>query len=270
MITRTEYSEANSNLQQLATRFETAAANQLVKQTNLTDSIETVRKLSALYHGEYEELLSSSLAKAGVTAAAHYNTSLAAGLSTSELSELVKEQILRQDVERYYGATLSERVSASKLMQETRIKKSAQVGASLETRQKNLSRVFNKPYPFGAQVNLDQRILLGQLVKLEHDIGLAIAKKTDIRVVKWTLSHKHTKKDICDALATDVDPKVVKWLNDNQIKISAKGLYFIEKVPNPPHPNCQCHLQMLKDKELRGGRIRRTLRRLRELLGNLG
>lgn len=269
MIARAEFLEASKKLTALASSYETRTSERLDEITTLDRAIKATRQLAKGYHTDYRTLLSNSLVQTGVTTADHYNNVLNAGLSQKELNKIIEEQIVKQSKQKYYGATLDQRLAASRLMNETRIRKSAYVGATLDTRKLNLSRIFTNSYPFGAQVNLDQRILLGQMVKLEHDLALVIAEKADIKVVKWTLSHRHKKRDICDTYAEAVDKDVVKYLRKEKIKADPKGLYFIKNVPEPPHPNCQCHLTMLDGKKLAGGKVRRTLRRARQLLGNL-
>ncbi len=269
MITKPEHSEAKQLLQKLAKRYEAALILQLAEVTTLKESIKITQASAAAYHAEYEDLLSTSLARTADAAALHYADALGTNLTQAETNKLIEEQLLKQATESYHGATLDKRLAGSKLLNARRIQKSAYVGATLDTRKKNLSRIFFGSYPFGAQINLDQRILLGQQIKLEHDIALAVAGKANTRIVKWTLAHKHLEKDICDSYAENVDKEVVKWLKQKKITIPPAGLYFIEDVPEPPHPNCQCHLHMLKDKELAGSAITRVLSRIGELLGNL-
>lgn len=270
MITRPEFVEASAQLRALATRIEDEITAKLAGTKSLADSIKITRDLARVYHLDYEDLLATTLARTGTATAAHYNEALSTNIEPERLLGLVQEQIVKQSNEKYYGATLDQRLQHSRFVNEQRIQKSAQVGASLDTRQQNLSRILLNPYPFGAQINVDQRLMLGQLIKLEHDIALAIAKEANVKIVKWTLSHKHKKRDICDEYAARVSKDVVKWLKENNIRISAEGLYMVKNAPEPPHPNCQCHLQMLDGKKLRGGIIARTVRRIRELLGNLG
>lgn len=270
MVTRPEYTAARKDLHQLGRAYEDKLASQLSRIPGIAEATSVASKSLASYHDEFEDLLSTALAKTAVASASHYNKALNADLTDAELAEIAQQQIMRQTAEKYYGATLNQRLKASRLMGASRLKKSSNVGASLDTRKTNLTRIFTKSYPFGSQVSFDERLLLGQVVKLEHDVGLAIAKKSGVDVVKWTLSHKHTKKDICDEYATRIDKKVVAYLKKNKIRVSAKGMYLIDDTPEPPHPNCQCHLQMLDGKTVKGGTVRRTLRRMKELLSKLG
>jgi hypothetical protein len=269
LITRPEHSEADQLLEKLAKRHQSALTLQLAEATTLKDSIKITQASAAAYHAEYEELLSTSLARTANAAVSHYVDALGSDLSEAQTNKLVKEQLLKQATEPYHGATLDKRLAGSRLLNARRIQKSAYVGATLDTRKKNLARIFFSSYPFGAQINLDRRILLGQQIKLEHDIALAVAGKANTRIVKWTLAHRHLKKDICDSYAENVDKEVAKWLKQKKITIPPAGLYFIEDVPEPPHPNCQCHLHMLKDKKLTGSAVTRVLGRIQELLGNL-
>ena len=269
MITKPEYVAGTKDLVVAAKALEAKMSQQLLATKTLIESIKVAQQTAAEYHAGFEDLLSTTLARVGNTAVDHYDDVLGTELTTRQKNQIVKEQILKQDREKYYGATLDQRLTGSRRMNAVRIRKSAHVGKSLDTKKLNLTRIFLHSYPFGAQVLLDQRIMLGQSLKLEHMIGLAVAKKAGVEIVKWSLSERHPKRDICDDYAESVDKAVVKWLKKKDVDISPQGLYFIDDVPEPPHPNCQCYLRMLKDKDLSPTIADRAWKWLKDLLGRL-
>lgn len=270
MITRPEYAANSQELLALAHRYEDEMASRLANVTDLQQAISIAHGVANRYHAAFEDLLSTALAQTGNAAVDHYDTLLGTQLSNAEKQEIVAQAIMLQNEQRYYGATLGERLTGSRLMNAQRIQRSSLVGKGIETRKLNLVRIFLNPYPFGAQVNVDRRILLSQSLKLEHDIALAVARRANVRIMKWNLSHRHKVKDVCDDYAEHVDKAVVKYLKDNGIKVDPKGLYFIQNVPLPPHPNCQCYLTMLHNGRLTPTLGQRALNKLKELLGRLG
>lgn len=269
MISQAEYLANSMALQDLGTNHKEQLQQELVGVKNLDDSIKVTQKRADLYHRDYEDLLASALADTGNTTADHYNRILNLGLSDDEKQEVVAAAILKQPHEPYYGANLNQRLAHSRMENQRRIRASARVGATLATRQINLTRIFVDPYPFGSQVSHDQRIMLGQCVKLEHDIALVMASKGGIDIVRWTLSHRHKQKDICDEYAEAIDPGVVAYLTTREIRIDPHGCYFAASVPDPPHPNCQCTLEMLRDGHFVPNLVDRAVEKLRELLDSL-
>jgi hypothetical protein len=267
MISQPEYLAHAAQLQEVGQRYERDLSSRLVDVKRQDEAIRLARYVNDLYHQDFQNVLASALAEVGNTVVDHYDKELNLGLSDEEKASVVSRQIMRQVDEPYYGATLGQRVSASKLVSHRRIMRSAVTGKDLETRKINLTRIFVNQYPYGSQVAHDNRILLGQTLKLEHDIALVMGARAEVQIVRWTLSHRHKVRDICDDYAEHIDPAVIMYLKEQNIKVPARGLYFIHSVPEPPHPNCQCSLTMLHEGNFTSTIAERVAEKIKELLG---
>ncbi len=54
------------------------------------------------------------------------------------------------------------------------------------------------------------------------------------------------------------------------INENPKGLYFVDDLPLPPHPNCQCEYGMVvKGKTQITTKIKRTLRKVQNILNRI-
>lgn len=269
MISQPEYLANSAQLQTIAEHHRDELINKLRGVSDVGTGINVTNAQAALYHSDFEDVLSTALAQTGNTTVDHYDRVLKLNLPDEAKHEIVAEQIMRQTTDLYYGATLDQRLAGSRRMNAIRIRKSATVGRTLETKLANLSRIFVDPYPHGAQVAVDQRLMLGQLVKLEHDLASRMAGIAEIRVVKWSLSHRHKRKDICDDYAEAIDKAVAAYMRNRGITASPKGCYFIDEVPEPPHPNCQCSLRMLHDGTFTTTVVERAVEFIKDLLGKL-
>lgn len=269
MITKPEYVAGSQQVLKVAQEQEAALEAALKGTSTINDSIKQARLQAEIYHRIVESTIHSTLLDVGETAVQHYSKVLDLPLTEAEQSEIVSKLVGDQYEKTYYNATLEQRLSNSRYMNNLRIKRSAYVGKTLSTRQTNLARIFRHPYPFGAQVHLDNRILLGQSVKLEHDIATFLCELAEVEFIKWTLSSTHPKPDICDDYASYLDKRVSRALKDRDIWVDPKGIYFRDEVPTIPHPNCQCSLIPLNKGQLTPTTAERLKEKLRDLLEKL-
>lgn len=258
MITRPEWAAASAQLEAIAQENEARLRTILSAQPSLDAAIAVTRQQSAIYHAAFESHLADSLVQGALTTVDHYDKELGLNLSEAERNTIAREYVQKQYVENYYGATLTTRLHWSRFMQEQRIMRSSRVGLKFHTRLENLARVFVYQYPFGSALAHDKRIMLSQMVKVEHDIAREMGRRANVELVKWTLSHTHKVKDICDELAADTDPD-----------IGMPGVYRLEDVPPPPHPNCQCTLVFLHKDRVTSTFAERAVEKLKELWGKL-
>lgn len=271
MITRAEYTQGANRIDQLAGAAEVEVGVAISSETvTVKSAIIATQEAANRYHTAVEANLVEILKLAASTTVDHYNRILELGLTNAQKELIQTHAIHKQFTEPYYGASLEQRQKASRLDMTLRIKRSAQVSRKDETKKLNLTRVFRQPYPFGSANTTDKRILLGQVVKLEHDIALdCAAQHKDTELAKWQLSHKHKLEDICDSYAEHVDPEVAKYLERHKINLSPVGIYFLKDVPQPPHPNCQCYLSFVHRGRLTNSLVERTIDKLKDLLGRL-
>lgn len=179
--------------------------------------------------------------------------------------ELINDKIMQaQYDDRYYGATLTQRLRYNDQLLARRINKAADLDP------KFVSDVWTKSVPHGSQYSTDRMLLLSTVAKIEQDVAREYAARTEHKLVRWSLSHRHRQTDICDDLANGVDRAVVAYLNEHNLQHSPKGLYFVDDLPVPPHPNCQCEYGIIRGSEyIKPGQVDRALDRVRRLLRKL-
>ena len=265
MIARAEHTATQIQFDGIAEQTAQALAEQLQGITDARKSVTLGLQMLEQYHDEINKTLLQGLHDVGFRAAAHYNQILDLGLTEDALHARVISHIERQFKEPYHGANLGDRLYMNKIGSTTKFTKASNTGAELSTRQQNLVRHFAHPYPYGAQVNRDKRILLAQAVFLEHSLAKDLGQEAGVQFVAWTLSHQHSKPDICDHLAAQITPKVAQALKEAKIKLDPKGVYFIGETPNLPHPNCRCTLRYVKDQKLTPSTAKRSAAALRKL-----
>lgn len=270
MLGLAEFRVAGTQLQQLAQLYDQKTATLIEPLFNEDGTMSTTNKQRAVllaqanlnsYYDEYEQLLYSSALESGDNAAGHYAKQL--GISIPE--SLVPDTVGAQYARKYYGATLAARLIFNRARLLRKVDNTAAVGAE------HIAGVLTKATPFGAQMSLDRRLLLSTMVKVEHDIAKQMAKLDDVPLIRWTLSHMHKQPDICDDLATHSSKKVEQYLEEREVSnIDSKGLYFIDDLPRPPHPNCQCEYALVAPgRPISTGPFKRTLARLRTLFNKI-
>ena len=253
MIAKAEHTAAQIDLQGIAEQQERLLATELIGVTGRQNALKVGFRLLKQYHDQVDTAIVEGLQSVGVRSAVHYNAVLGLDYSEAELRDLVQTHLNRQLTEPYHGANLADRLYRGRVMSRARMTKAAHIGVEEETRKANIARHFVHKYPFGAQVNFDKRILLAQSVLLEHEIAKDLAEKADVKLAVWTLSKKHSVRDACDTLAEAVDKDVEAFMKKNNIDIDAAGVYFMQDVPHPPHPNCRCTLQFVHKKKVTSG-----------------
>lgn len=269
MISKGEHAAAHVDLSELANQYSVKTEEALKGLDTDLASLRAAKNLADEYHAKAKNLTLESLHTIGLNTASHYNKVLELHKDPAELDELVKNLISQQMSEPYHGANLADRLKMNRVQGMVRLTKSSKTGADIITRHRNLVRYFAQPYPHGAQVSYDTRILTGQAVLLEHQIAKSLGVEASKDFVVWTLSGKHSKRDLCDELAEAVDKSVEKALQAADINIPSDGVYFLNQVPNPPHPNCQCTLRFIAGGKVDTSTPTRPLATLRKLWAKL-
>jgi hypothetical protein len=257
MLGLAEYVVASKELQGIAAAIEAETAKQI---EGLSDqaAIKAALKLGKNYQTQYEVLLRLSLHEIAQNTAAHYEKQLKIKIPEEKMEALVADHY----AEKYYGASLTTRLIFNQQVLKRRIAQSGTVGPQY------LTDVYTQRVPFGSQVATDQRVLLSSIVKMEQDVARLAADQTEHKLVRWVLSRKHTQTDICDDLSRAVDDSVVEYLNEKRLRIEPKGLYFVDNLPVPPHPNCRCEFNIV-GAEKEPNLLERAAKKVRQLIGKL-
>lgn len=257
MLGLAEYVAASAQLSQYGLKAEETMQRALDYNLSKEKMIGLAKSVASDYYAQYQELLHDTMKEVAENAVQHYADQL--GMEVPE--ELVDKVVKQQFKNKYYGSNLDQRLKYNHYVLQKRVDMAGRMDP------KHLTTTYSQYPMFGSQTVTDQRVLLGTLSKIENDVAKEMAQRSDTPFIRWTLSHRHSVQDICDELAGNVDTDVSRYLAEKGIKISPKGLYFPNKLPDPPHPNCQCEYGMVRDtREIKPGRLERALRTVRKLL----
>lgn len=252
MLSLAEYIAAKSELTALVTKIEKDFVAQFPEQPS-ADAAKYAASLASKYKTDFWALLGKSMGEVAQNAYDHYQKKTGILLDPDIVDKIIEAQF----EDEYYGATLAQRLAYNEQLLHRRLSQSAAA--------KQLHTVYTGPQ-FGSQLATDQRLLLGTLVKVEQDVAREYAGETDHKLIQWALSHKHAKPDACDDLATNIDRRVVEYIQEHDLKIDPKGVYFVDDLPVPPHPNCQCEYGIVTDRIHKPGVIERTIHNAAKIL----
>lgn len=219
------------------------------------------------YFSTFRGLLHDRMHEVAKNAVDHYSKLL----KQPSDPELVDLLVSKQYTDPYYGLNLNQRLNLNaaalyRKMSQSQLYDNAQAITKNEV-PTAIDKVLTNTVPFGAHYYTDRRLMLGTLVKIEQDAVKAVAAKNDIRLIRWTLSHKHARPDICDDLAKTVDKQVKEYLQEKGLNVRPEGVYFVEDLPQPPHPNCQCDYTLVSEQGTEhAGPVQRTIGALTSLL----
>lgn len=257
MLALAEYSVLSQELLRLARQAESKIDESIDSDMFKASAIKITKEIALAYYDDYQALLESGLLEIAENAVSFYEQKSDVQLKKG----FVKDVVNKAYEERYFGAALAQRIIVNRKRLERNITKSSQVSVNA------LKGVLTNPVPFGAQYNIDKRVLLATAVKIEQDVAKEFAESEEHSLIRWRLSPMHAKPDVCDELATNVDKSVVSYLEKHKIKENPKGLYFANSLPHPPHPNCQCEYSLVTGRtKSTSGRVKRTVRTIRRLL----
>lgn len=259
MLSLAEYLALSSDLQQLGRQIEDETERR-IEGLNKREAIAVARALAQEYQDGYRRILTQGLEEASRNAAMYYNKQIGSDLDVDDVVDTISKLQWR---ERFFGLTLPQRLAVNQRRLTRSITQSAQVDV------RHLTNVYTETFPFGAHHNIDKRVLLGSIVKVEQDTAKHFAKKEGVPLIRWTLSHRHSMPDVCDDLASAINKDVTEYLNEQGlVSVDPRGLFFADKLPHPPHPNCQCEYMLVTEKgeEAKKGTLRRTLRKVISLL----
>lgn len=264
MLGLAEYTVLAAELKQLGIRAQTDLSELLDPGMSRDKVTKLAVSHAATYYKDYKSLLKSGLNEIGLNALSYYSDQIGSEIGDPE--KFVSDIVDRNYRTKYYGNTLSKKLDMNFLRFTRNINRSALWGKEYQ----GLHQLFVHSVPYGSQYNIDKRILLAMAVKVEQDVAKAVAKKEDLRLIRWTLSHAHAVPDICDDLSTNVDKGVVNYIEENNLQLNPKGVYFIEELPPPPHPNCRCEYLLVTGKERdRDTKVKRAFNKVKSLLSRL-
>ena len=243
MISNSTYQDVKRQIAELAANRTKQLENEVLTASNMQAALQKAKKITNSYHREYIPMVYSGLSRVGMNAIDYYAPNLTEDQKQRELTQALDSLTHN----RYYGLTLPQRLAQSNQHLNYNLRRSSLVGAKPETRRLNITRVLSEPYPFGAHKSWDTRLFLAEAVRLEHELAQQLAHHKDVKFVKWTRSKGHVHEDICDKLARAVDKEVEAMLPPG---IKPDGVYFIDKVPPVPHPNCQCVIKYVGQKHV--------------------
>lgn len=232
---------------------------------NRQEALRVAQLNADIYYENYRyTVLPSTLLDVADNSMEYYSKQL--GVDVDDFDESVREIVTRQFTDKYYGKTLDERLDANAKRLARNIIRTAAVGQGFE----HLAGILTDRIPFGAQFDLDKRMMLATAVKVEQDVARYMAEKVGAQLVKWNVSPYHKVTDICDDYATYSDKAVVRYIEDNNLDISPKGVYFINQLPHPPHPNCMCEYGIITGRsEPARGIVRRSKDKLAAIINRL-
>lgn len=262
MLGLAEYRAASADLLQQAQRTEQDIQAKISNDASASQAKSIAWSEMRKYANYNRQVLDQAMKDVAHNAVQHY-----ANLLGVEADPELEDQLAqKQYTDKYYGLSLNQRLLYNERRLQGRITKSVYVNP------KHAGDVLTKSFPFGAHYSVDKRTLLGTLVKVENDAARAMAVKANVPLIRWTMSHQHSQPDECDTLAGNIDKRVVDYLSQNDLDIDPAGVYFVEDLPHPPHPNCQCEYAMVTSQgEEHKGTIQRAfntvlsvLRRLRQ------
>lgn len=234
MLGLAEYSLGARDLLEAAIKAETGMKSEM-PFANRQEAIRVAQFYSDIYNErDLKNIFNNTFEDIAENAFAYYEDEL--GLDVNDWTNEAKAVVAKQYNEKYYGATLSERLRVNARRLGRNIVRSAAVGAAYEA----VVDVLTKPFPFGAQNSVDKRLLQATAMKIEQDVAKIVAERAGQRLIRWRLSSYHKMPDICDDLASNIDKNVVLYMEDNGIDADPRGVYFIEDLPLLPHPNCMC------------------------------
>lgn len=233
MLALAEYVAQGAELQTLGTQYDTAIKTYLNGKDREKLTPGEIKEFVKQYTDEYRAFIQASMTEVAETAIGHYEDQLGVKFDEHFPTDVVSDVFS----ERYYGATLDERLVVQARQLERRLAQANTLSMATQT--------FTNPSYGGSQTVADRRLLLGMLAKIENEAARQVAHRSDIKLIRWTTSHRHKQPDICDDLASAIDKRVVAYLNENNFKEDPKGLYFVDDLAEPPHPNCQCEYSMV-------------------------
>lgn len=264
MLGRAELLSYAAELYRIGQTYDQQIADQIADVRDRRIAIERVSKLVQPYWGEYRGLLDRALMDIARNAVRHYVQTY--NISDIDIDATARAIVNNQYTTRYYGATLNQRLAVAERRLQRQIVQTASVGRDPS----NLAGLFTKSFPFGAEVSFDKRLLQGTAVKIEQDVAKTLAREAQANLVRWKLAPTHRITCQCDQLAGAVNRDVVEWLRGQDIDVNPRGLYFVEELPPPPHPNCQCEFDFVTRREQTvAGPVRRAVTTIRNILNRL-
>lgn len=257
MLGLAEYVAMSAELLKVAKGHQADITRKLDPEMAKMEAIKMARIHAGAYQDDFETLLKGSLTEVGENAAVYYEGKT--GIELANRASFVKKLVETNWKERYYGATIAQRL----LLNRNRLDRVTRQTASWGKDYKGLTQLLVDPVPYGSQFNIDKRLLLAQSVKIEQDTAKAFA---DGKLIRWSLSPRHKQECLCDDYARAIDKEVVNFIEQNSLKIDPKGLYTPSSLPRPPHPNCQCEFGIVTGESETRGPVKRAIDKVRSLI----
>jgi hypothetical protein len=86
------------------------------------------------------------------------------------------------------------------------------------------------------------RIMRTQTQSARHEAAYRTMKAEGVRYAYWRLSSSHRDyggSEICEIFANSTGRSV-----PDDIGLDRRGLYSLDEIPSPPHPNCLCSIEV--------------------------
>lgn len=86
------------------------------------------------------------------------------------------------------------------------------------------------------------RIMRTQVQSARHDAAYRTMKAEGVRYAYWRLSSSHKDyggSEVCEIFANSTGRSV-----PDDIGLDRRGLYSLDEIPSPPHPNCLCSIEV--------------------------
>lgn len=268
MLGLAEYITLKRELQRLGREYDDKIAD-AIRGEPKQSAIGITQGLAQQYRRRFRLLLDQGLREVGDTAVRHYAKELGSTYTDNEIKALVDVIVKQQYMRKYYGATLNARLAVGDKRLQRVVVQTGQI-VDKDGFPHKLPGLFTESVPFGAQINVDARLLLGTAVKIEQDVAKEMASKAQMPFIRWVLSGRHSTPDACDWYANNTDDHVVAYLQQHNIDQDTRGLFFAEELPSPPHPNCRCEYELVSSTSVaKTGPVKRAINKLRNLVRRL-
>lgn len=164
--------------------------------------------------------------------------------------ERLQNNVMKNSMSKFKGATLDKRLKTSKNMANERLKYEARISTDEERakdrKQKAMDfltdkRESGRSLIGGSNYKYNERILVSEFNRSSQDAMKEYLKELNI-LGRWVLSSKHNIRDVCDKIAEQTGARANRLIDKFNIRVNREGVYTSEEIPEYPHPYCQCRI----------------------------
>jgi hypothetical protein len=237
--------------------------NYTVDRTRLLS--RTVERLDSVINREFPKTLSDvdSIIKSGVKRSINKSVgSQVESLKKKKLYIMSKEDVallkeeallsLNREFPQGSGVTYDRRLSAIGDHHKKQLSSLIRSSHSEDAVKRISSEVRSALSPIGAGQtavaggNLAKklmRVASAEELRVVHGVEKDLFRKSNVSFAYWRLSPEHKwegGKEICEVLASQESSDVVNFLRYEDTTRLTEGLYFVDGLPDYPHPYCKC------------------------------